>query len=274
MSTLTVAMETETTEAWQIREALAVQMSTMLLPRINGWETDLGMAHTVVPDWRHFGTSSFQFRPSPLIGPTPVDAVARLDYFGWQHFHNLPDVGTMVNDRPTLQSWPWETFQDFSNSPIPSVIGGVENHPIDLLLMQAKVGPRKGQIIGRPGQGTHSYTDAPNNWESDHAVDIALPNRTPILAIADGVICSHCGFGPQSGGSRFKGERFTLNYGSSHQAFYGHLSQLLIRPGERVKAGQVIGYSGDANGVYHLHLATDKFDPLKIATARRIKPYR
>jgi hypothetical protein len=47
---------------------------------------------------------------------------------------------------------------------------------------------KTGQLIGRPGQGTHSFVSPPNNWESDNAIDIALPFRTAPVAVADGEI--------------------------------------------------------------------------------------
>lgn len=269
-------MKGEATEAWRAREAMAVRVKTMLLPTVNRWERDLGFAPTTVPTWDLFGAPTFELNTSPLLGPMSADTMARLDYFSWQAINRLGEIGTIVPERPSLQSWPWQALQDFSNSPIPSVVESVEVGPIEYLTLEAKVGPKKGRIIGYPGQGTHDYQTTPNNWQSDHAVDISLPRGTPIIAVADGVICAGCGFGPHSGGPRFAGERLTLNYGPrrNRQAYYAHLDQILVGRGDRVRAGQIIGYSGVANGVPHLHFATDKFDPLKIATARRVKPWR
>ena len=253
-----------------------MRVKTMLLPTVNRWELDLGFPRTTVPDWTHFGVPNFEINTSPLLGPMSTDHFARLDYFSWQAIDRLDQVGTIVPETPYLQSWPWDALQDFNNSPIPSIVDSVDIGPIQYLTMQAKVGPRKGGIIGYPGQGTHSYRDTPNNWQSDHAVDISLPKRTPIIAIADGVVCARCGFGPHGGGPRFAGERLTLNYGQggNRQAYYAHLDEIRVGRGEKVRAGQIIGYSGVANGVAHLHFATDEFDPLKIATSRRVKPWR
>lgn len=113
---------------------------------------------------------------------------------------------------------------------------------------------RRGKIIGTPGQGTHSWTSPPNNWESDNAVDIATPHGTKVIAVDDGVIGPQ--FGPLgSGDPRFAGQRCHL-VTKNDEFYYAHLSKFAhnIHPGARVKKGQVIGYSGSANGVAHLHL--------------------
>jgi ribosomal protein L37E len=48
---------------------------------------------------------------------------------------------------------------------------------------------------GNPGEGTHSWTAAPNNWQSDNAIDFCTSVGTNVYAIEDGVICSSCGYG-------------------------------------------------------------------------------
>lgn len=110
------------------------------------------------------------------------------------------------------------------------------------------------RIIGTPGVGTHSWTAWPDNWQSDNAIDIATPVGTPIYAIADGTIGNRIGpLGSAAG--RFGGERLTLNYGNNQSAYYAHLSRIVVRAGQRVKRGELLGYSGTANGVPHLHFA-------------------
>lgn len=120
---------------------------------------------------------------------------------------------------------------------------------------------RTGSLIGRPGEGTHSWTSAPNNWQSDNAVDIGTPNGTGVLAVRGGRI-TRVGGGYGGGADRFDGFRIYLAADDGTQWWYTHLSQLLVRAGQRVRGGQVIGKSGSANGVPHLHLAIEKGDPM------------
>jgi murein DD-endopeptidase MepM/ murein hydrolase activator NlpD len=115
---------------------------------------------------------------------------------------------------------------------------------------------KHGKLIGFPNQGTHTL----GNWESDNAVDISASVGTPVVAMFDGTIGSQ--FGSLGEGGRFAGLRLHLD-GKGNNAYYAHLSRFAagIRPGTRVRKGQVIGYSGSANGVAHLHLAVLHGDP-------------
>jgi len=120
-------------------------------------------------------------------------------------------------------------------------------------------------IIGRPGAGTHTL----GNWQSDNAIDVRLPVGTPLYAPSDGVIGPKVGLlGSQTGG-RFDGYRFTLQ-GAGNAWWFGHLQRLAphIRPGARVTAGQLVGYSGSANGVPHLHLGVQSGNPLALLGLR------
>lgn len=106
------------------------------------------------------------------------------------------------------------------------------------------------RIIGTPYGGTHTR----GNWESDNALDIAAPMGTPVLAIHAGTIGSR--IGPLSSSEpALAGLRVNLEGSNGVDAYYAHLSRLVVRAGQRVVAGQVLGYSGAANGVNHLHFA-------------------
>jgi murein DD-endopeptidase MepM/ murein hydrolase activator NlpD len=110
-----------------------------------------------------------------------------------------------------------------------------------------------GKLIGFPHTGTHTL----GNWQSDNAVDIAVPVGTPMVAMEDGVVTKVTRH-PQGAG-RFAGDQITITAGGQSY-FYAHgISS--VRPGQRVKAGQVLGTSGSANGVAHLHFAVMKGNP-------------
>ena len=106
------------------------------------------------------------------------------------------------------------------------------------------------RVIGSPYGGTHTR----GNWESDNALDIAAPMGTPVLAIHAGTIGSRIG-AIGSSDSALAGLRANLTGANGVSAYYAHLSRLVVRAGQRVVAGQVLGYSGAANGVEHLHFA-------------------
>ena len=124
---------------------------------------------------------------------------------------------------------------------------------------------KKGNLIGSPYGGTHNL----GNWQSDNAIDLSAPMGTPIIAVADGTIGNRFGSLGSGKGSRFAGLRMTLE-GKGNSYYYAHLSRFAggIKPGARVKRGQVIGYSGSANGVTHLHLGVEHGNPLDIFKLR------
>lgn len=113
-----------------------------------------------------------------------------------------------------------------------------------------------GKIIGYPYQGTHTR----GNWQSDNAVDIAVPKGTPVYATHAGTIGPN--IGPFSTlDPALAGQRLTVAW-TGNAAYYAHLSKIVVKPGQQVKAGDLLGYSGVANGVAHLHWAIEKGSPL------------
>jgi murein DD-endopeptidase MepM/ murein hydrolase activator NlpD len=122
----------------------------------------------------------------------------------------------------------------------------------------------KGKLIGTPGAGTHSL----GNWQSDNAIDIGAPNGTPILATQDGVI-NKVFVRTLDPSSQFAGYQVHLGTGDN-EWFYTHMSRLAkgVKPGSKVKKGQVIGYNGSANGVAHLHLGVKNGNPLDLLGLR------
>lgn len=84
----------------------------------------------------------------------------------------------------------------------------------------------------------------------DHqGVDIAGNVGTEVAAAGDGVVV----MAGHSGGGY--GNVVVINHGYGYQTLYAHLSKVLVRPGKRVKRGDVVarsGKSGLASGP-HLH---------------------
>ena len=115
-------------------------------------------------------------------------------------------------------------------------------------------GGEQAKIIQGPHGGTHTL----GNWQSDNAVDIGIPMGTPIVAIVDGRITQTGGQASLEG--RFGGFSATLT-GDGNAYFYTHLKELRVKPGQLVRKGEVIGISGAANGVEHLHLGVREGTP-------------
>lgn len=107
-----------------------------------------------------------------------------------------------------------------------------------------------------PG-GSFSHTDAQNL----HAIDFALPEGTPIVAVREGVVMQveadfdRAGLNVEKFGGRANFIRIVHDDGS--MALYAHLQPegVQVRVGQRVRAGQRIGLSGNTgfSTAPHLH---------------------
>jgi len=79
-------------------------------------------------------------------------------------------------------------------------------------------------------------------------IDLAGPNGTPIYATADGTVRRS---GWNSGGY---GNLVEVDHGRGIETRYGHLSQALVRAGQQVKRGQLIGRMGSTGRSTGSHL--------------------
>jgi murein DD-endopeptidase MepM/ murein hydrolase activator NlpD len=113
---------------------------------------------------------------------------------------------------------------------------------------------KRGKVIGTPGQGTHTL----GNWQSDQAYDFAAPVGTRVLATDAGVVVK-VGGAWKGGADRFDGFQVTIQ-GKNGGVFYTHMKSANVKVGQKVKRGSVLGRSGAANGVPHLHIG---FENLK-----------
>ena len=68
-------------------------------------------------------------------------------------------------------------------------------------------------------------------------VDITAPRGTPVYATADGVIS-------RLQGALGYGTNVLIDHGYSYQTLYGHLSKKVVKAGQKVKRGELIGYVG------------------------------
>lgn len=113
---------------------------------------------------------------------------------------------------------------------------------------QAFIWPAKGRISGRFGS-QRVYRGEPGSYHS--GLDIATgTSGTPFAAPADGVVI----LAAQSPFS-LEGNLLMLDHGNGLNSAFLHSSQILVREGEHVKQGQIIGkigMSGRATGP-HLH---------------------
>jgi murein DD-endopeptidase MepM/ murein hydrolase activator NlpD len=108
--------------------------------------------------------------------------------------------------------------------------------------------PVQGRVTSGYGLRTNPIT---GNSEFHEGVDIAAPAGTAINAASSGTVI----FSGTLGGF---GNTVVLEHADGGRTLYAHASQLLVRPGEAVQAGQTIGRvgtTGRSTGP-HLHFET------------------
>ncbi len=85
-------------------------------------------------------------------------------------------------------------------------------------------------------------------WKMHTGIDLTAPTGTPVHAAGDGVIF-------RTGRAGGYGLQVRMNHGYGYVTLYAHLSKILVRPGQKVKRGDIIGLVGStgASTAPHLH---------------------
>lgn len=112
-----------------------------------------------------------------------------------------------------------------------------------------------GKISENYGPRIHPIN---GNRETHRAIDYSVPLGTPIRATADGII-------EYAGKNSSYGNYIRINHQSEkfgYKTCYGHLNKILVRTGQKVKRGDVIGEVGRTGAATapHLHYETWKYD--------------
>jgi murein DD-endopeptidase MepM/ murein hydrolase activator NlpD len=94
-----------------------------------------------------------------------------------------------------------------------------------------------------------------------NGVDFRASQGTPVMAMADGVVEGTANTDDQKGCYSY-GRWIFIRYNNGLSSIYAHLSASVVKVGQSVKAGEIIGYSGGQPRVYgsghstgpHLHV--------------------
>lgn len=112
--------------------------------------------------------------------------------------------------------------------------------------------PLGGRFSSYFGRRRHPVTGKTNSFHG--GLDIAVRDNTWVGAAAAGVVTV------ASSGIGHYGTAVFIDHGNGYETQYGHLSRVVVRPGQRVKAGQFIAKSGSTGRVTgpHLHFTIKK----------------
>ena len=115
--------------------------------------------------------------------------------------------------------------------------------------------PVQNKDLKRMASGYGFRTDPFTKVRKFHyGMDFSAPTGTAVYATGDGVVTR-----ADSNSSGY-GEHIRIDHGYGYETLYGHLSQYNVRPGQKVKRGDVIGYVGSTgrSEAPHLHYEVKK----------------
>jgi murein DD-endopeptidase MepM/ murein hydrolase activator NlpD len=137
-----------------------------------------------------------------------------------------------------------ELRRTFDISVLPIRRPGVFDWPV-----QMKSSGGKGIITQHFGVISNLYRGKPHN-----GLDIGAPIGTPVFAAADGVVFS-VDNNDRSQWSRYQyGKYILIKHQNNLATIYGHLSRQIVREGDSVKRGDLIGYVGSTGYATGPHL--------------------
>ncbi len=145
-------------------------------------------------------------------------------------FNDISDAtGLMVGDTIVIPGGK-KTIIKYSSGRAKTVVRGVNVPSYSRYYIRPINGGRNSRATAKKPHGLHGY----------NAVDLAAPTGTPIVASASGrVIISR-----NSGWNGGYGKYVVIEHPNGTQTLYGHSSGIIVKRGQNVVQGQVIGYIG------------------------------
>ena len=151
-------------------------------------------------------------------------------------------------DKAKYEEWLASLDPGSATPPTPGneVDGRVWYTPTKNFRISSKFGPR-----------VHPITGEVNKMHK--GVDMAAPKGTPIYATRSGVV-TVASF--EEGGA---GYYVKINHNDGYQSIYMHMTHYIVKKGDHVAAGQIIGYVGSTGGSTgpHLHFGISKYNSKK-----------
>lgn len=106
----------------------------------------------------------------------------------------------------------------------------------DRLQHKPSIRPVDGLFISGFGRRMHPILKV---WKKHTGIDFRAPIGTPIYATADATV-EFCGVSRNG-----YGKHIDLNHGYGYATKYAHLSKISVKKGDKVKRGDLIGYTGN-----------------------------
>jgi murein DD-endopeptidase MepM/ murein hydrolase activator NlpD len=98
---------------------------------------------------------------------------------------------------------------------------------------------------------TGKYGEQREGGRTHKGIDVAMPVGTPLKAVMDGVVSA----AQMGSGERSYGLYVRIEHSGGKSTLYAHMSQIIVKVGDKVVKGQIIGLSGNTgfSSGPHLH---------------------
>lgn len=172
---------------------------------------------------------------------------------------DLPETRFIKERKDALREMEKETISQRLNNDIYYLQREISRQEFNLKIIQELLQNHKAILLATPSLwpvmgpissafGETRLSPAAGGGRPHKGVDISAPLGTPVVAAAEGVVVS-------AGWQAEMGKSICLDHGHGFATMYGHLKTIMVKPGERVKKGQIIGtvgMTGNSTGP-HLH---------------------
>jgi murein DD-endopeptidase MepM/ murein hydrolase activator NlpD len=109
--------------------------------------------------------------------------------------------------------------------------------------------PTAGWISSVFGHRNDPFTGA---WVMHWGLDVSTNLGNPIMATADGIVI-------KVETDRYLGKNITISHGNGYTTLYGHMSNFAVKPGQKVKRRDIIGYIGQTGKAAGPHVHYEVF---------------
>ena len=140
------------------------------------------------------------------------------------------DIATQLNNLGARMAFQFESYTGIEKL--------INNQEAKLASIPA-IQPVSNKQLNRIASGFGMRIDPVYGTPKMHrGMDFTAPQGTPIYATGDGIVRTA---GHSASGF---GNHVEINHGYGYQTLYGHMARIKVRPGQRVKRGEIIGWVG------------------------------
>ena len=174
--------------------------------------------------------------PDTIIDSSEAEAViAASDAAAAALVSATPQLAARINGQPEGDTQFRSIFSAWRqmDGPAAQPIAIPSRRPVDAMSLTSRFGTRSDPFTGRRAR--------------HNGIDIPGPIGTPIYATADGTV------GRAQWVSGY-GKYVEVEHGHAMQTRYGHMTEILVQPGQRVRRGDMIGLMGSTGRSTGSHL--------------------